>query len=100
MPPGSPIDDFDDLTAGQRIGVVQGTVEEAYVVETLHLQPVKYPGFATVYASLKTHQIDAWVAPAALAANLMRPGDAAVVVANAFTPGDFVAYAVANDNPR
>lgn len=99
VPPGSPIDDFDDLTAGQRIGVVQGTVEEAYVVETLHLQPVKYPGFATVYASLKTHQIDAWVAPAALAANLMRPGDAAVVVANAFTPGDFVAYAVANDNP-
>ncbi|MCV7032268.1 ABC transporter substrate-binding protein/permease [Mycobacterium sherrisii] len=99
VPPGSPIDDFDDLTAGQRIGVVQGTVEEAYVVDTLHLQPVKYPGFATVYASLKMHQLDAWVAPAALAANLMRPGDPAMVVANAFTPGDFVAYAVANDNP-
>jgi polar amino acid transport system substrate-binding protein len=99
VPPGSPIKDFGDLAAGQRIGVVQGTVEEAYVVDTLHLQPVKYPGFATVYANLKTRQIDAWVAPAALAANVMRPGDPAVVVANAFSPGDFVAYAVADDNP-
>jgi polar amino acid transport system substrate-binding protein len=99
VPPGSPIKNFHDLAAGQRIGVVQGTVEEAYVVDELHLQPVKYPGFSTVYASLKTHQIDAWVAPAALASNLMKPGDPAVVVAHAFTPGDSVAYAVAKDNP-
>ena len=28
----------------------------------------------------------------------MRPGDPAVVVANTFSPGDFVAYAVAKDN--
>ncbi|OOK71175.1 bacterial extracellular solute-binding s, 3 family protein [Mycobacterium kansasii] len=62
VPPGSAITSFTDLAAGQRIGVVQGTVEESYVVDTLHLQPVKYPDFATVYASLKTHQIDAWVA--------------------------------------
>ncbi|CDO86119.1 amino acid ABC transporter permease [Mycobacterium triplex] len=98
VPPGSPIDGFDDLAEGQRIGVVQGTVEESYVVDTLHLQPVKYPGFSTVYASLKTHQIDAWVAPAALAARVMHPGDPAVVVANEFSPGDFVAYAVAKEN--
>src|SRR5262249_7756507 len=37
--------------------------------------------------------------PAALARNLMKPGDPVAVVANAFTPGDFVAYAVADDNP-
>ena len=37
VPSGSPIDSFDELGAGQRIGVVQGTVEEAYVVDTLHL---------------------------------------------------------------
>ncbi|WAC91610.1 ABC transporter substrate-binding protein/permease [Mycobacterium sp. Aquia_213] len=98
VPPGSPIKSFSDLTEGQRIGVVQGTVEEHYVVDTLHLQPVKYPGFATVYGSLKTHQLDAWVAPAALASNLMKPGDPAEVVANAFTPGHFVAYPVANEN--
>jgi polar amino acid transport system substrate-binding protein len=98
VPPGSPIKSFTDLAEGQRIGVVQGTVEEHYVVDTLHLQPVKYPGFATVYGSLKTHQIDAWVAPAALTSNLMKPGDQAVVVANAFSPGHFVAYPVANEN--
>ncbi len=77
VPPGSPITRFGDLAAGQRIGVVQGTVEEAYVVDTLHLQPVKYPDFTTVYASLKTRQIDAWVAPAALAVDhdaTRRPG--------------------------
>jgi polar amino acid transport system substrate-binding protein len=98
VPPGSAIKTFSDLADGQRIGVVQGTVEESYVVDTLHLQPVKYPGFAMVYASLKTRQIDAWVAPATLAATTIRPGDPAVIVANFFNTGIFVAYAVAKDN--
>lgn len=98
VPPGSAIHRFGDLTADRRIGVVQGTVEESYVVETLHLEPVKYPDFATVYASLKARQIDAWVAPAGQAATAMRPGDPAVLVANTFSPGDFVAFTVAKDN--
>jgi polar amino acid transport system substrate-binding protein len=98
VPPGSAIHKFSDLVAGQRIGVVQGTVEESYVVDVLHLQPVKYPGFATLYASLKTRQIDAWVAPGTLASTIIRPGDPAVVVANAYGRGNFVAYAVAKDN--
>ncbi|OBI25575.1 ABC transporter substrate-binding protein/permease, partial [Mycobacterium sp. E2238] len=98
VPPGSPIHKFSDLAAGQRIGVVQGTVEESYVVDTLHLQPVKYPGFATLYASLKTRQIDAWVAPGTLASTVVRPRDPAVTVANTFSPGNFVAYAVAKEN--
>jgi polar amino acid transport system substrate-binding protein len=98
VPPGSDIHKFSDLAAGQRIGVVQGTVEESYVVDVLHLQPVKYPGFATLYASLKSRQIDAWVAPGTLAATVIRQGDPAVVVANAYSPGNFVAYPVARDN--
>ncbi|HEY3996575.1 MAG TPA: ABC transporter substrate-binding protein/permease [Mycobacterium sp.] len=98
VPPGSPIHNFSDLKAGQRIGVVQGTVEESYVVDTLHLEPVKYPGFATLYASLKTRQVDAWVAPGTLATTVIRPGDPAVVVANTFSAGNFVAYAVAKEN--
>lgn len=98
VPPGSAIKSFGDLAADQRIGVVQGTVAESYVADTLHLQPVKYPDFATVYASLKSRQIDAWVAPAAQAATTMRPGDPAVLVANTFSPGNFVAFAVAKDN--
>lgn len=98
VPPGSAIKDFGDLAASQRIGVVQGTVEESYVVDTLHLQPVKYPDFATVYASLKTRQIDAWVAPAGQAATTIQQGDPAVIVAHTFSNEGFVAYAVAKDN--
>jgi polar amino acid transport system substrate-binding protein len=98
VPAGSAISKFSDLAAGQRIGVVQGTVEESYVVDVLHLQPVKYPGFATLYASLKARQIAAWVAPASLASTIIRPGDPAELVANAYTPGNFVAYAVSKDN--
>jgi polar amino acid transport system substrate-binding protein len=98
VPSGSPIDGFDELAAGQRIGVVQGTVEEAYVIDTLHLQPVKFPDFTTVYTSVKTHQIDAWVAPAMEATNVMRPGDTAAIAGYTFGLGNFVAYAVAKDN--
>ena len=52
VPSGSAITGFDKLAAGQRIGVVQGTVQEAYVIDTLRLQPVKFPDYNTVYASL------------------------------------------------
>jgi polar amino acid transport system substrate-binding protein len=98
VPAGSAITGFDDLARGQRIGVVQGTVEDAYVVETLHLQPVKFPDFITAYASLKTRQIDAWVAPALEALNAVHPGDPAAIVGHTFSLGNYVAYAVAKEN--
>jgi polar amino acid transport system substrate-binding protein len=98
VPPGSPITGFDKLAAGQRIGVVQGTVQEAYVVDTLHLDPVKFPDFNTAYSSLKTHQIDAWVAPSQQALGAVRPGDQAVIVENTFSLDNFVAWAVAPQN--
>ncbi len=63
VPSGSAIKGFSDLAKGQRIGVVQGTVQEAYVVDTLGLDPVKFPDYNTLYGSLKTRQLDAWVAP-------------------------------------
>jgi polar amino acid transport system substrate-binding protein len=98
VPPGSPITGFDKLAPGQRIGVVQGTVQEAYVVDTLHLEPVKFPDFNTVYNGLKTRQIDAWVAPAQQALGAVRPGDQAVIVENTFSLDNFVAWAVAKEN--
>jgi polar amino acid transport system substrate-binding protein len=98
VPSGSAIDGFHGLATGQRIGVVQGTVEEAYVVDTLHLQPVKFPDFTTVYTCVKTHQIDAWVAPAMEASNVIRPGDTAFIAGYTFGLGDYVAYPVAKDN--
>jgi polar amino acid transport system substrate-binding protein len=98
VPSGSPIEGFDDLAKGQRIGVVQGTIEDAYVADTLDLQPVKFPDFTTVYTSLKNHQIDAWVAPALEGFNSVRPGDNAAIVSHTFGLGSYEAYAVAKDN--
>ncbi|CAN5374773.1 ABC transporter substrate-binding protein/permease [soil metagenome] len=98
VPPGSPITGFDKLAAGQRIGVVQGTVQEAYVVDTLHLDPVKFPDYNTLYASLKTRQIDAWVAPSQQAVGTVQDGDPAVIVENTFSLDNFVAWAVAKEN--
>lgn len=98
VPSGSPITSFDKLAPGQRIGVVQGTVQEAYLIDTLHLQPVKFPDYNTVYASLKTRQIDAWVAPSQQAVGTVKPGDPAQIVENTFSLDNFVAYAVAGEN--
>jgi polar amino acid transport system substrate-binding protein len=98
VPTGSPITGFDKLAAGQRIGVVQGTVQEAYVIDTLHLQPVKFPDYNTVYASLKTRQIDAWVAPSQQASGTVQPGDPAQIIENTFSLDNFVAWAVAKEN--
>ena len=98
VPPGSPITGFGKLAAGQRIGVVQGTVQEAYVVDTLGLDPVKFPDYNTVYGSLKTRQIDAWVAPSQQAIGTVKAGDPAQIVENTFSLDNFVAYAVAKEN--
>ncbi|VEG47159.1 amine acid ABC transporter permease [Mycolicibacterium flavescens] len=98
VPTGSPITGFDKLAPGQRIGVVQGTVQESYVVDTLGLQPVKYPDYNTVYASLKTRQIDAWVAPSQQASGTVQPGDPAEIIENTFSLDNFIAWAVATEN--
>jgi len=100
VPTGSSITGFDRLAAGQRIGVVQGTVQEAYVIDKLKLQPVRYPDYNTVYASLKTRQIDAWVAPSQQAQGTVQPGDPAEIIENTFSLDNFIAYAVAADNER
>ncbi len=98
VPTGSSIIGFGKLAAGQRIGVVQGTVQEAYVVDSLHLDPVKFPDYNTVYASLKTRQIDAWVAPSQQAQGTVQPGDPTEIIENTFSLDNFVAYAVAKEN--
>lgn len=98
VPTGSAITGFDKLAAGQRIGVVQGTVQEAYVVDSLQLDPVKFPDYNTVYASLKSRQIDAWVAPSQQAQGTVQAGDPAEIIENTFSLDNFVAYAVAKEN--
>ncbi|MGN2635240.1 ABC transporter substrate-binding protein/permease [Nocardia takedensis] len=98
VPNGSPIKGFADLKPGSRIAVVQGTVQDEYVVNTLKLDPVKFPDYNTAYANLKTGQVDAWVAPSAQAEGAIAPGDGTAVVQNAFSLDNFAAWAVGKGN--
>ncbi len=91
---------FSDLGPGQRIGVVQGTVQDDYVVNTLKLDPVKFPDYATAYANLKTGQIDSWVAPSQQAEGAVRPGDGVKITENTFSVNNFVAWAVGKNKPK
>ncbi|WP_280398027.1 ABC transporter substrate-binding protein/permease [Nocardia carnea] len=95
---GSPVRGFDDLGPGSRVAVVQGTVQDEYVVNELGLDPVKFPDYNTAYANVKTGQVDAWVAPSAQAEGAIAPGDATSVVENSFSLDNFAAWAVAKDN--
>lgn len=95
---GSPVKGFSDLKSGVRIGVVQGTVQDEYVVNTLKLDPVKFPDYNTAYANLKSGQIDAWVAPSAQATGAVKPGDSTSIVQNTFSLDNFTAWAVRKNN--
>jgi polar amino acid transport system substrate-binding protein len=95
---GGAIKGFSDLGRGTRIAVVQGTVQDDYVVNQLHLDPVKFPDYATAYANLKSGQADAWVAPSAQAEGQVQPGDGTSIMQNTFSLDNFVGYAVAKEN--
>ncbi|MFW0783903.1 ABC transporter substrate-binding protein/permease [Gordonia sp. CPCC 206044] len=99
-PKSGSIRSFDDLNSSTRIGVVQGTVQDDYVVNTLHLDPVKFPDYATAYANLKTGQIDVWVAPSQQAEGAVKDGDGTAIVENTFSVNNFVAWAVGKGKPR
>lgn len=98
VPNGSRLHAFSALGKGTRIAVVQGTVQDEYVVNTLHLDPVKFPDYNTAYANLKTGQVDAWVAPSAQAIGAIKPGDPVSVAQNTFSRSNVIAWAVAKDN--
>ncbi|GAA4672549.1 ABC transporter substrate-binding protein/permease [Gordonia humi] len=91
---------FDDLNAGTRIGVVQGTVQDEFVMNELHLDPVKFPDYATAYANLKSGQIDAWVAPSQQAEGTVQAADGIAVLENTFSLNNFVGYAVSKNDPK
>ena len=64
------------------------------------MDPVRFPDYATVYASLKTRQVDAWVAPSQQAEGTVKDGDPAEIVEKKFNMENFVAYAVAKRTSR
>ncbi|MGF0317951.1 ABC transporter substrate-binding protein/permease [Nocardia fluminea] len=98
VPQGSAVRGFGDLNQSSRIAVVQGTVQDEFVVNQLKLDPVKFPDYNTAYANLKSGQVDAWVAPSAQAEGAIKPGDGIVVSQNTFSLDNFVGYAVAKNN--
>ncbi|MCY0903494.1 ABC transporter substrate-binding protein [Arthrobacter sp. H14-L1] len=89
---------FKDLTNDTRVGVVQGSVQDDYVTNTLKIEPVRFTDYNTVYANLKTGQIDAWVAPSQQASGQVKDGDGTAIVESIINTQNFVAYAVNSKN--
>jgi polar amino acid transport system substrate-binding protein len=89
---------FADLKDGVRIGVVQGTVQDDYVTNTLKLEPVRFPDYNTVYANVKSGQVDAWVAPSQQASGQVKEGDNTKIAEKVVNTQNFTAYAVSKDN--
>ncbi|MCF8590177.1 ABC transporter substrate-binding protein/permease [Gordonia liuliyuniae] len=94
------VQSFDDLNASTRIGVVQGTVQDDYVANTLGLNPVKFPDYATAYANLRSGQIDAWVAPSQQAEGTVQASDGIGILENTFSINNFTGWAVNKGNPK
>ncbi|OMH29035.1 amino acid ABC transporter substrate-binding protein [Tersicoccus phoenicis] len=94
----APVQKFADLKSGTRIGVVQGTVQDDYVTNTLGLEPVRFNDYNTVYANVRNGQIDAWVAPSQQATGQVKPGDGTKIGESVVNTQNFTAYAVAKDN--
>jgi polar amino acid transport system substrate-binding protein len=94
----SPIKGFADLKEGLRVGVVQGTVQDDYMTNTLKIEPVRFPDYNTVYGNVKNGQIDAWVAPSQQADGQVKEGDNTTIAEKVVNTQNFTAYAVNKDN--
>ncbi|MBO1266784.1 substrate-binding periplasmic protein [Arthrobacter cavernae] len=89
---------FKDLTKDTRIAVVQGTVQDDYVTNTLQIEPVRFEDYNTAYANLKNGQVDAWVAPSQQATGQVKEGDGTVIAESVVNTQNFTAYAVSSKN--
>ena len=89
---------FKDLTKDTRIAVVQGTVQDDYVTNTLQIEPVRFEDYNTAYANVKNGQVDAWVAPSQQATGQVKEGDGTVIAESVVNTQNFTAYAVNKDN--
>ncbi|WP_427018707.1 ABC transporter substrate-binding protein [Pseudarthrobacter sp. P1] len=89
---------FKDLSKDTRIGVIQGTVQDDYVTNTLKLEAVRFPDYNTAYANLKNGQIDAWVAPSQQASGQIKEGDNTHIAESIINTQNFTAYAVNSGN--
>lgn len=89
---------FKDLTKDTRIAVVQGTVQDDYVTNTLQIEPVRFADYNTAYANVKNGQVDAWVAPSQQASGQVKESDNSAIVETTINTQNFTAYAVNSKN--
>jgi polar amino acid transport system substrate-binding protein len=94
----SKIKGFKDVSSDQRVAVVQGTVQDDYVTNTLKIEPVRFPDYNTAYANVKNGQVDAWVAPSQQADGQVKSGDGTAIVEKTINTQNFTAYAVNSKN--
>ncbi|GAA5229809.1 ABC transporter substrate-binding protein [Arthrobacter cryoconiti] len=94
----STVKGFKDLSAKTRVAVVQGTVQDDYVTNTLKLEAVRFPDYNTAYANVKNGQVDAWVAPSQQATGQVKDGDGTAIVESVINTQNFTAYAVSPQN--
>ncbi len=87
-----------ELNTEQRIGVVQGTVQDDYVTNTVGIEPVRFPDYNTAYANVKSGQIDAWVAPSQQASGQVKAEDGVAILEKTINTTNFTAFAVNKDN--
>ncbi|HEY8295614.1 MAG TPA: ABC transporter substrate-binding protein [Micrococcaceae bacterium] len=94
----SAIKGFKDLSKDSRIAVVQGTVQDDYVTNTLKIEPVRFNDYNTAYANVKNGQVDAWVAPSQQATGQVKASDGTAIVESTINTQNFTAYAVNSKN--
>ena len=96
VPAGSDIKGFDQLK-GQRVAVVQGTVQDDYATKQ-GLNPVRVPDYNSALNQLKAGTAQAWVAPAEIGAKTAKDSGGKVVLAAKQLSSAPTAFAVAQEN--
>nr|WP_238358457.1 ABC transporter substrate-binding protein [Kribbella sandramycini] len=95
----SGITKFDQL-AGQRVVVVQGTVQDDYATGK-NLDPVRVPNYNAAVGQLKAGTADAWISPAEIGEKMAKEqGGGVVVLAAKELSSAPTAYAVAKSNDK
>ncbi|MET7946319.1 ABC transporter substrate-binding protein [Micromonospora sp. NPDC005324] len=98
VPAGSPITGFDQL-AGERVVVVQGTVQDDFATGR-QLNPVRVPDYNGAINQLKAGTADAWIAPAEIGEKSAADSNGKITVAAKQLSPAPTAYAVAKGSDK
>lgn len=97
VPAGSDITTFDQLK-GERVTVVQGTVQDDYATKA-GLNPVRVPDYNGALNQLKAGTAAAWVSPAEIGEKSAKDSGGKIVLAAKQISSEPTAFAIAQDNP-